>query len=60
VIGETDPEGEKKKPVRKVSIGDIHATIQDAFAIDYGRKFTTPSNRPMALSEGYPIEELLI
>ncbi len=60
VIGETDPEGEKKDPAHKVSVEDIHATIQDSFGIDYGRKLTTSSNRPMVLSKGYPIEELLL
>jgi hypothetical protein len=60
VIGETDPTGESKDPGGKVFVQDIHATIQDTFGIDYERKVMTPANRPIALSDGYPIDELLI
>ncbi len=59
VIGATDPEGEKKKPVNPVGVEDIHATIYTALGIEIEHKFMTPINRPVAISEGYPIEELL-
>lgn len=60
VIGETDPEGAKKDPAGKVFVQDIHATIQDAFGIEYEKKVMTPVDRPIALSDGYPIDELLL
>ncbi len=60
VIGETDPEGTSKDPAGKVFVNDIHATIQDAFGIEYDKKVMTPVNRPIALSDGFPIDELLL
>ncbi len=66
VYGETSPspdlEGQDwdrnlKKP-RPVE--DVHATILKAFEIDYEEELQTPIGRPMAVSKGTPIQELLM
>jgi len=59
VIGETDPAGEKIDPSAGVRVEDIHATILTAFGVDYTYDFMTPIGRPLAISEGKPIPELL-
>ena len=65
VIGETSPapKRETKNRVKELKdphpIEDIHATIFSAFGIDYTHEFDTPIGRPMAISEGTPIKELL-
>ena len=59
VIGGTDPEGEKKKPSDPVNVEDIHATIYEALHVDIAHEFMTPIGRPIAISEGYPLEALL-
>lgn len=41
------------------SIEDIHATILHAFGIDFTQEIETPIGRPMALSKGNVIKELL-
>ncbi|MDF2375964.1 MAG: DUF1501 domain-containing protein [Verrucomicrobiales bacterium] len=58
-IGETDPSGEKTEPARKVKVDDVHATILSALGIDYESELTTPIGRPLPLSEGRLIRELL-
>jgi len=65
VIGETNPrpDREAKDPARLVSdprgIADIHATILRAIGIEFDRELITPIGRPMKLSDGRPIDELL-
>ncbi len=59
IIGETDPAGEKKDPSRPVDVEDIHATVHSALGIDYEFEFPTPINRPVPISEGKVIRELL-
>ena len=59
VIGSTDPEGESKEPEKPVTVQDIHATIQHAFGIDPEKELITPVGRPLALSDGKVIRELL-
>jgi hypothetical protein len=59
VIGETDPEGVSKEPSNPVTVQDIHATIQDALGIDPEKEIITPVGRPIALSDGVPIRELM-
>lgn len=59
VLGETDPEGEKKEPVDPVRVEDLHATIQHALGLRPGKELITPVGRPLALSEGRVIRELL-
>lgn len=40
-------------------VEDIHATILHAFGIDFQEEMQTPIGRPMALSQGKVIRELL-
>ncbi|MEM1442412.1 MAG: DUF1501 domain-containing protein [Verrucomicrobiota bacterium] len=58
-IGETDPSGEKTDPARKIAVDDVHATILSALGIDYESEIMTPIGRPLPLSEGKIIEELI-
>ncbi len=59
VMGATDPSGEKKAPDKPVRVEDIHATIQHALGIDPEKELMTPVGRPLALSDGRVIRELL-
>ncbi len=59
VIGSTDPTGEKKEPVRPVAVADIHTTVLHQLGIDFEKKLMTPVGRPMTLSKGEVIGELL-
>ncbi len=59
VVGATDPTGEKKEPQDPVLVEDIHATILHALGIKYTKEIITPIGRPIALSEGSVIKELL-
>ena len=58
-IGATDPSGEKIDPVNPVRVQDIHATIQHKMGIDFETEIMTPVGRPITLSEGNIIEELI-
>lgn len=60
VIGATDPKGEKKEPTNPVLVEDIHATILHALGINHEKEIITPIGRPIALSEGSVIKELLV
>jgi uncharacterized protein (DUF1501 family) len=59
VIGASDPEGEKKEPDHPVKVQDIHATIQHTLGINPEKELITPVGRPLALSDGNVINELL-
>lgn len=59
VMGATDPEGEKKAPDQPVRVQDLHATIQHALGIDPEKELVTPVGRPLALSDGRVIRDLL-
>jgi len=43
----------------KVTVPDLHATLLTALGIDIHREITTPIGRPMVMSEGEPIKDLL-
>ncbi len=65
VIGETSPdptfdEDRTKDVVRPVNVQNIHATILHALGIDFARELPTPVGRPMAMSKGEVIEDLLV
>lgn len=68
VIGETsaDPPsgGEEKKVEKHVRdarpVADIHATVLDCLGIDFRQELMTPVARPMVISEGEVIRELLV
>jgi uncharacterized protein (DUF1501 family) len=59
VMGETDAGGEKKEPSKPVRVQDVHATIQHALGINPEKELITPVGRPLALSDGEIIRELL-
>lgn len=65
LIGETSPEPklDDKNRLQDVAdprnVADIHATVLRAFGIDPTEELETPIGRPMALSEGKVIAELL-
>jgi len=60
VIGETDPQGEKKNPTDPIEVPDLYATILKTLGVDYAEEILTPIGRPLALCEGSPIERLLV
>ncbi len=57
-VGETDPEGHKD-PARKLAVADVHATILHALGLDPLKENVSPVGRPIKLSEGKVIAELL-
>jgi hypothetical protein len=65
VIGETapEPDDQVKDKTRFVrdprNVEDLHATILHALGIDFTKELQTPIGRPMALSHGTVIDELL-
>lgn len=59
VIGSTDPEGVKKEPEKPVFVEDLHATVLDLLGVDYAKEIMTPVGRPMALSKGDVVDELV-
>ena len=58
VIGATDPEGSMQVD-RPLEVADIHATVLHALGIHYQKFLDTPVGRPLRLSEGTVIDELL-
>lgn len=65
VVGETSPEADpqaadKLRFVRDPrNVEDLHATILHLMGIDYRQELRTPIGRPMRLSEGNVIQELI-
>jgi hypothetical protein len=59
VMGETNPTGTKKDPSRPVYVDDLHATILHLLGIDAEKELQTPIGRPMVLSKGSVVSELL-
>jgi hypothetical protein len=49
----------KKDPQKPIFVEDLHATVLDLFSIDYLKELMTPVGRPMALSNGDVVEELV-
>lgn len=66
VIGETSPQPklDEKNRLQDVAdpraVEDIHATILYSFGIDFTKQLDTPIGRPMSLSQGKVIKELLV
>ncbi len=59
-IGETDPEG-TKDPVKPTTIEDVHATVLTALGLNPAKENVAPAtSRPIKLSAGKPIRELLV
>jgi uncharacterized protein (DUF1501 family) len=61
VHGATDPTGGgiDSKNKDAIRVADIHTTVQHTLGIDYDKEMMTPIGRPMALSNGQVIKELL-
>lgn len=59
VIGETDPDGERIAYEDGTPVENLHATILHALGIPPGRELDTPVGRPIRLSEGKIIRELI-
>ena len=58
-IGETDPEG-VKDPARPATVEDVHATVLSALGLNPAKENVAPAtSRPIKLSQGKPIRELL-
>lgn len=58
-IGETDPSGESKDPSDPIRVEDIHATILHQLGVEYEFELDTPIGRPLPISEGRRIHQLL-
>lgn len=58
VIGETDPQG-SPAPKNPVSVDDLYATVLTAMGINPHKQVISPIGRPMKLSEGEPLRQLL-
>jgi hypothetical protein len=58
IIGATDPAG-VKDPERPVPIADLFATILSALDLDPTKELLSPIGRPLKLSDGSPVHELL-
>lgn len=59
VLGETDPDGAKLTAEQGRQVHDIHATVLTALGLDPKLENVAPGPRPLKLSEGTPIAELL-
>ena len=59
LIGATDPTGETKQPSDPVGVHDLYATVLKTLGVSYDREVITPIGRPIALSDGTPIDRLL-
>jgi uncharacterized protein (DUF1501 family) len=57
-VGKTDPDG-KKDPERPATIADVHATVLTTLGLKPGKENISPVGRPIKLSEGRAIDELL-
>jgi hypothetical protein len=58
VIGETDPGG-SPTPKDPISVDDLYATVLSAMGIDPGKTYVAPIGRPIKLSQGAPLAQLL-
>ncbi|HEX6985466.1 MAG TPA: DUF1501 domain-containing protein, partial [Planctomycetaceae bacterium] len=58
VIGATDPAG-LKDPDRPVPVADLFATVLAALGLDPAKELLSPIGRPIKLSDGAPLAELL-
>lgn len=59
VWGATDPAGESREPKDPVGVQDLHATVLHAMGVDPERELRTPVGRPLALSDGKVVKEIL-
>jgi hypothetical protein len=59
VVGATDPTGDSRTPSNPIRVQDLHATIMKALGVDPSKEIVTPVGRPLSLSDGRVIPELL-
>lgn len=59
VVGQTDPEGKKNKPVNPIQLTDLFATILQQMGVASDKEVITPIGRPMAYCAGTPLKQLL-
>ncbi len=59
VVGETSPTGDKLDYDSGVKVADVHATVLSALGIDFTQMLNTPVGRPMIISQGQVVKELL-
>ena len=59
VLGETDPTGQKTEPTQPIPVQNLFATVLKTLGVDFKKELITPIGRPMILSQGQPIAELL-
>lgn len=58
-LGETDPQGNKIPFDQGTPIPNVHATLLQAVGIEPTKELDTPVGRPIKLSEGHVIKQLL-
>jgi hypothetical protein len=59
VRGQTDPEGKRLSPAQGTSIADLHATVLTALGINPAHEEMAAIGRPIKLSEGQPLADML-
>ena len=42
-----------------ITVGDLHATILSSLGVDYQKEMQTPIGRPLKISEGEAVKDLL-
>lgn len=66
VVGETSPDPDESPEKRMESVAqpvrveDLHATMLHALGIDFEQEIKTPVGRPLALSQGNIVKELIL
>jgi len=64
LIGGTDPDAQVRDkttaPSDPINVPDLYATIMELMGVDYSEEVMTPIGRPILLSEGSPLERLLV
>jgi uncharacterized protein (DUF1501 family) len=58
VVGATDPEG-RQDPVAPVRVEDVHATVLAALGLNRLKENLSLAKRPIRLSQGVPVAELV-
>jgi uncharacterized protein (DUF1501 family) len=59
VRGQTDPEGKRLSSAQGTSIADLHATVLTALGINPAHEEMAAIGRPIKLSEGQPLADML-
>ncbi len=59
VRGSTDPEGLSESPENPVKVENLHATVLHQLGIDHLKELITPVGRPLTLSAGSVVHDLI-